>query len=71
MTYNGGKPHPYGIGDKGQRFEIRYTNEYGVQEVFGWSDSQADAYRFYSSISKHPSMSNPVIIDRQKEETND
>lgn len=51
-------------GDEDQRFEVLYTMD-GKQKVFGWSERYPEG--FVQSILLHPSMTDPVVIDRKPE----
>ena len=56
----------FNVGDKGQRYEVRYTDSKGIEKVFGWTkDPKGGA--FVKSINLNPSMSNPRVIDREAE----
>ena len=69
MTHSGGKPHT-DIGDRGQRYEVRYSslddNGQAKPEVkvFGWAITLGGAATMVSAINLHPSMTNPRVWDR-------
>lgn len=63
MTHSGGKPHT-NVGDRGQRYEVRYFNEDGAEKIFGWTDDPTGG-AMVESIKLHPSMSRPRVVDRQ------
>lgn len=63
MTHSGGRPHT-NVGDLGQRYEVRYTDDDGVEKVFGWTN-EADGGALVSSIELNPSMHSPRVVDRQ------
>lgn len=63
MTHSGGKPHT-NVGDRGQRYEVRYFDEDGASKVFGWTDDYTGG-AMVESIKLHPSMSRPHVVDRQ------
>lgn len=50
------------VGDKRQRYEVRYTDAKGVQRVMGWAD---DPKNLVEAIELHPSFHSPKVIDRQ------
>ena len=55
-------------GDRGQRYEIRYTDkDDGKEKVIGWSD---DPDNLVECINLHPSMEDPKVIDRLEEKRN-
>ncbi len=59
------------VGDKGQRFEIRFINEKNIEQVFGWCETKEQAERMMNSIELHPGWYPPKLIDRgNKDETN-
>lgn len=62
MTHSGGKPH--NVGDKGQRFEVRYIDDGGAEKVFGWSNDLSGAAKMVGSIALAPAMQKPMIVDR-------
>lgn len=62
MTHSGGKPHA--VGDRGQRYEVRYVDGNGAEKVFGWSEQYPEG--FVRSINLHPTMHSPRVIDRQR-----
>ncbi len=55
----------FNVGDKGQRYEVRYKDSDGKEHVFGWTDKK-DGGVLVKSIKLNPSMSKPRVIDRQK-----
>lgn len=61
MTHSGDKPH--NVGDKGQRYEVRYRDSDGSEHVMGWTD-RADGGRLAFSLSKHPTWKLSQIVDR-------
>lgn len=63
MTHSGGKPHA--VGDKGQRYEVRYRDpDTGQRKVFGWSNDLEGARAMMEAIDLHPSMDAPSVADR-------
>lgn len=64
MTHSGGKPHT-NVGDRGQRYAVTYYDD-GVLKTFGWSNSLDGADRMCKSIDLNPSMSKPMIFDREQ-----
>ncbi len=66
MTHSGGKPHE--TGDRGQRYQVTYLEGRIGRRIFGWSETLEGAERMVDSIQKHPSWSQPVIIDRVQPE---
>lgn len=69
MTHSGGKPHT-NIGDRGQRYEVRYLDEDDVEHVFGWTEDPTGG-ALVKSIELHPSMHSPRVIDRHKAASNE
>lgn len=61
MTHSGGKPHA--VGDKGQRYEVRYLDGGGVEHVMGWTEV-SDGGGLAKSLSKHPVWKLSQIVDR-------
>lgn len=58
---------PEKIGDKGQRFEVRWRwheDEPGSHRVVGWSDVSADAQKMLSAIRLHPSCAEAWVHHR-------
>lgn len=54
------------VGDEGQRYEVRYTEDFSGKEcVLGWSETYTGALSYCRSVKLHPAMSKPKIIDRQ------
>jgi hypothetical protein len=51
------------IGDKGQRYEVRFTDEDGSEKVMGWSESYPQNY--IDAIEAHPAWHSPKVIDRR------
>lgn len=60
-NYHCGK---FNVGDKGQRYEVHYTDSDGKEKVFGWTN-EADGGALVRSINLNPSMNSPRVIDRQ------
>ena len=56
------------IGDKGQRFEIRYKDGKGDEHVMGWVGTEQGARTMADAINKHPTWNSPRIVDRQPTE---
>ena len=50
------------VGDKGQRYEVRYKDSEGAEKVMGFAD---DPELLVEAIELHPSMHSPKVIDRQ------
>lgn len=66
MTHSGGKPHA--IGDRGQRYEISFTDEMakkGHRRILGWTDIKGMADRMAASVEKHTGWSDGRVLDRQ------
>jgi len=55
------------IGDKGQRYEMRYKNKNGIEKVMGWVETQKGVDDFFKCINLHPAFHSPRVIDRQKQ----
>ncbi len=53
------------VGDKGQRYEVRYKDGKNVEHVMGWAGTQAGAQTLSDAIDKHPVWHSPQIVDRQ------
>lgn len=53
------------VGDKGQRYEVRFIGSNGKEFVAGWTDDK-NGKPFVESINLHPAWHSPKIIDRQK-----
>lgn len=62
MTHSGGKPHT-NVGDRGQRYEIRYDDSDGKEHVFGWQNSPKGGLLDACRPEWH--RHNGRIIDRQ------
>jgi hypothetical protein len=61
---------PYGPGDKGQRYEVRYqlksaSGEDDPTYPIGWYKTLAGAESLKESIQQRPAFCNPVIVDRK------
>lgn len=50
------------ICDKGQRYEVRYKDDEGIERVMGWADESENLVK---AIELHPSYHSPRVIDRQ------
>lgn len=55
------------VGDKGQRYEVRYTDTEGTERVMGWAETSEEVAHFKKAIELHPAFHSPKVIDRQKE----
>lgn len=55
-------------GDRGQRYEVRYQDEKGVEHVLGWADTAASVRQLRKAIDAHPAWSKPRVIDRKPEQ---
>lgn len=58
----------YRIGDKGQRYEIRFKESESGDEkemVLGWSNTVEGAFRMAGGITLHPCWHSPVVFDRK------
>lgn len=51
------------VGDRGQRYEVRYLDEDNQERVMGWSESYPQNY--LDAINAHPSWHAPYVIDRR------
>lgn len=59
---------PHKIGDRGQRFEVRYSDfDHGAERIVGWSDDRAGAEQMASAWRQHPGVDRVRIVDREKE----
>jgi hypothetical protein len=59
---------PDQIGDRGQRYEVRYRDETcatGPHKVVGWTNSEPDAERMAAAWRTRPSTTNAWVADRQ------
>ncbi len=67
MTHSGGKPHP--VGDKGQRFEIRFEYapdmEKPGEHVMGWSTTRDGAQAMADGFAQAPYIARAWVVDRQ------
>ena len=52
------------VGDKGQRYEVRFRNEKGEERIFGWCNDPTGGGLFDSAVLM-PSARDPFVIDRQ------
>lgn len=69
MTHSGGQAHH--VGDKGQRYEVRFKDMDATEHVFGWSDDTDGVELMRASIFAHPTWHSPRVIDRQHTERKD
>ena len=53
------------VGDKGQRYEVQGTNDFGHQVVIGWAEAKEGVAALVNSVKLHPTYHNPKVIDRQ------
>ena len=59
---------PERIGDKGLRYEIRYTDaETGEEKVFGWCDTWKGANQMRNGVLQWPRATDAWIEDRSDE----
>ncbi len=61
---------PHRIGDKGQRYEVRYRDEddaIDVRRTIGWSNDLAGAEGMAAAWRLRPSAEHVWIVDRQPE----
>jgi hypothetical protein len=57
---------PEQIGDKGQRYEVTYFDtDAGKRRTFGWTSTLAGARSLAQAIDLHPTMDEPMIMDRR------
>ncbi len=54
------------IGDKGQRYEVRYTDKES-EKIMGWTEDPK-GFPLVESIKLHPCWHSPRVLDRKKEE---
>lgn len=59
---------PEKIGDKGQRFEIRYFED-GAEHVMGWSDNRTGADNMATAWLLRPGVESVWVIDRVMKDT--
>jgi hypothetical protein len=52
------------VGDKGQRFEIRYIDETGAEKVMGWAPTRDGADGMARAMALAPYVRETSIIDR-------
>lgn len=52
------------VGDKGQRYEVRFISNNGKDVIAGWTDDK-NGKPFVESINKHPVWHSPKVIDRK------
>jgi hypothetical protein len=50
------------VGYKGQRYEVRYIDGDGVEQVMGWTNDANDN-AFTDAIKAHPVWHSPKIVD--------
>ena len=55
------------VGDKGQRYEVRYTDSEGTVRILGWAETDDEVDNFKKGIELHPSFHSPKVIDRRRE----
>lgn len=60
----------FNVGDKGQRYEVRYKDPDGAEHVFGWTDD-ANGGLLVQSIRLNPSMAYPRVVDRRRPDLDD
>ena len=61
---------PEKIGDKGQRYEVRYFDGADrTLKTFGWAKTLASAERLCDAIRIHPVWNTPTIFDRATDQT--
>ena len=53
-------------GDRGQRYEVRFTDEDGNDKVLGWSETYPQNY--IDAVNAHPSWHSPRVVDRRPPE---
>ena len=53
------------VGDKGQRYEVRFIGSNGKEQIAGWTDD-ADGGDLVEGINLHPLWHSPKVIDREK-----
>lgn len=51
-------------GDRGQRYEVRYTGHDGVERVYGWVN-KADGGGLLASVKLWPAAKSGRVLDRQ------
>lgn len=55
------------VGDEGQRYEVRATNNEGEEITIGWTPDK-DGQPFIRMVSRWPGYNNPRVIDREADE---
>ena len=58
---------PGRIGDKGQRYEVRYLDHEDNEQVAGWHDDPTGG-NLIKMIELHPSWHSPRVIDRRRDD---
>lgn len=53
------------VGDKGQRYEVRYKDAEGLVRTLGWAETETGVAKFFRVIELHPAFHSPEVIDRQ------
>lgn len=53
------------VGDKGQRYEVRYTDNEGAEKVMGWAETTEGTDNLSKAIELHPAFHSPKVIDRK------
>ncbi len=56
----------FNVGDKGQRYEVRYKDNEGNEKVMGWVENQEGVDNYFKCIELHPTFHSPRVIDRKE-----
>ena len=54
------------VGDKGQRYEVRYKDNEGTERILGWAEISDEVDNLKKCIELHPSFYSPRVIDRRR-----
>lgn len=52
------------VGDRGQRFEVRYLDGDNVVRIMGWTDYQSRVIAMKRAIRLHPEWHSGHVVDR-------
>jgi len=53
------------VGDRGQRYEVRFLDENDKERVLGWTQTERGVETFKRAIAAHPNWHSPKVIDRK------
>ena len=64
MTWGGGRPHT-NVGDRGQRYEVRWQDLDGAEKVLGWAADSDGAQQMAEAWAKAPYVARAWVLDRE------